>query len=340
MAGLVAALAAAILLVACESYCVAEELAPKLRTNGDAVRRVFADVALNARKWTVSLQSDGEDVALGVIVESNGLILSKASELEAGQLKCLFHNGRTLPAERAAVDKKHDLVLLKVAADGLQAIEWDTGAMEAAVGQWVIVPGHDDLPLAVGVVSAERREIPAEKTPASLGVSLRIRNGQFVIHSVQDSSGAEKAGLQPGDIIRGIGDRQLSLEYPLVTQAIAGLHAGDSVDVAVHRNGRSLTLPTRLDRREKSSSRPGKVRTPQLSNRRTAFAAVVQHDAVITPKDCGGSLLNLSGKAFAINIARAGRNATYAIPADVVNKAIEGMKRPMVAATRASRLNP
>ena len=56
----------------------------------------------------------------------------------------------------------------------------------------------------------------------------------------------------------------------------------------------------------------------RLSPRRTGFSAVLQHDTVLNPEFCGGSVVNLDGIAVGVNIARAGRTETYAIPADVV----------------------
>ena len=54
-----------------------------------------------------------------------------------------------------------------------------------------------------------------------------------------------------------------------------------------------------------------------LSGRRSGFPAL-QHDTVLHPDQCGGPLVNLDGKVVGINIARASRVASYAIPADVV----------------------
>jgi len=39
---------------------------------------------------------------------------------------------------------------------------------------------------------------------------------------------------------------------------------------------------------------------------------------VIKPSDCGGPLVDLDGKILGINIARAGRVETWALPAEVV----------------------
>ena len=51
-----------------------------------------------------------------------------------------------------------------------------------------------------------------------------------------------------------------------------------------------------------------------MSKRRSGYDRVIQHDSVIRPEECGGPLVNLDGKVIGINIARAGRVETYALP--------------------------
>jgi serine protease Do len=58
------------------------------------------------------------------------------------------------------------------------------------------------------------------------------------------------------------------------------------------------------------------------SQRAEDFALVIQHDTVLQNWQCGGALMNLDGKAVGLNIARAGRVASYALPGSVVKPAI------------------
>jgi serine protease Do len=55
-----------------------------------------------------------------------------------------------------------------------------------------------------------------------------------------------------------------------------------------------------------------------LSVRSADFPLVLQHDTVLRPIDCGGPVCDLSGKVVGVNIARAGRVESYAIPADQI----------------------
>ena len=58
------------------------------------------------------------------------------------------------------------------------------------------------------------------------------------------------------------------------------------------------------------------------SQRAEDFELVIQHDTVLQNWQCGGPLMNLDGKAVGLNIARAGRVASYALPASVLKPAI------------------
>ena len=62
------------------------------------------------------------------------------------------------------------------------------------------------------------------------------------------------------------------------------------------------------------------------SQRRDGFPKVVQHDSVLQPTLCGGPVIDISGKVVGINIARADRIATYAVPSEAVQAVIEKLK--------------
>ena len=54
--------------------------------------------------------------------------------------------------------------------------------------------------------------------------------------------------------------------------------------------------------------------------------AAFQHDVVVPPQGCGAPLLGLDGAALGIDIARAGRIATYALPAAEVQAAVQALR--------------
>jgi serine protease Do len=69
------------------------------------------------------------------------------------------------------------------------------------------------------------------------------------------------------------------------------------------------------------------ILTGMVNRRSGNFPSVYQHDTVLPIECCGGPLVDLDGRVIGINIARAGRTESYAIPADLVVPLIE----PMIA---------
>ena len=62
-----------------------------------------------------------------------------------------------------------------------------------------------------------------------------------------------------------------------------------------------------------------------LSERRSGFPYVLEHDTVLRPKDCGGPLVDLDGNAVGINIARVSRVSSYALPASAIRPILADM---------------
>ena len=70
-----------------------------------------------------------------------------------------------------------------------------------------------------------------------------------------------------------------------------------------------------------------------LSDRRAGFPLALQHDTVLHPNQCGGPLVDLDGKAIGINIARASRVSSYAIPASAIKPILDELKSGKLVTT-------
>jgi serine protease Do len=68
-----------------------------------------------------------------------------------------------------------------------------------------------------------------------------------------------------------------------------------------------------------------------ISQRSSGFAAALQHDLVIRPNECGSPLVDLDGRVIGINVARAGRVMSYAIPTPAVLARLEDLKSGKLA---------
>ncbi len=317
-----------------------------LETEGHAVRAVFTPVVADARRSTVQLRPVDSDtpLALGLVVSAGGAVLTKASELrdEAGaplEIDATLPDGRRVSVVRLATDPRSDLALLRITSSvpGLVALDPAAHAGDVpAPGSWVAVPGIEAVPDAIGVVSA----VPRGLAPVRLGVSFRQvvgeGPGRLVVRGVQDNMGAAQAGVRRGDRLLRLNNHNLVEARDLV-EPLRDVSVGDTVDLTIERDGEARVLevtlmnrPLNLKDREDFMNQMGN----SLSRRRDGFDAVLQHDATIEPEQCGGPLVDLNGQLVGINIARAGRVESYALPvAEVVAalgrlRATAAQKRP------------
>ncbi|MCA9054449.1 MAG: PDZ domain-containing protein [Planctomycetaceae bacterium] len=302
-------------------------LKPRLYTTGSTLRRAFSEVIAHARVSTVQIYSGNQVVALGVIVAEDGWILTKASEL-GQKVSCRLADGESFDATIVGTHEATDLALLKIDAADLTPIEWEIS--DPAVGQWVVTPGVREVPEAIGVVGVGRRKIDLERESGVLGVQLQGETGAPRVAHVFPNSGAEMAGLKVGDLIEKIDGVTLTGRQSMINR-IHKRNPGDAIKLSVLRDEEELEVEATLTSREISNEFLSRIAVQNrmggdLSSRRTGFEAVIQHDSVLRPEECGGPAIGLSGKAFGINIARAGRTETYALPADLVRPVIDELK--------------
>lgn len=289
-----------------------------LDTDGKEVLKAFAPVVAEARLGVVQLTKDGKQATLGTVVSADGLVLTKASEVRGDEpLTATLADGREVSAARLAEDRLHDLALLQIEAEGLTPVAFALG-VAPRLGQWVVVPGRGELPEAIGVMSC----LPRRVNGVRLGIGLgdRRSDGRPVIGMTMPGMGAQAAGLKPGDVLVSIADHEVHSSQDVI-ESLQEVNAGDVIEVVVQRQGEALTFAVEMRLRELNErSRADRMNTMgnAVSQRRDGFSSVVQHDATITPGECGGPLLDLEGRCIGLNIARAGRVEAYALPADVV----------------------
>jgi serine protease Do len=306
-------------------------VAPALSRNrfrsGEETLRAFAPVSEATRFSIVKFNVDGETVALGAVVDTNGLVLTKASELKPGKLTCWLAIEKEVDAELLSIDDEEDVALVRVDAQDLKPIRWATG--EVSVGQWVITPGIAKTPHAVGIVSA----LPRKIRPARAFMGVQLDFGTLIprIESLLPGLGAEKAGLKPGDVIVALNSTAVT-NREQVFEELRELRAGQIVKVRVQRAEDQFEASVRLmppgsgqlsqeSSREQRLSRLG----GQVSLRASGFEQAIEHDSVLPPWLCGGPLVNLEGEAIGLNIARASRVTTYALSERLVNRILENL---------------
>jgi serine protease Do len=289
--------------------------------NNPKIVKLFRSVVAGPSESTVRVICNGKDAALGTIVAADGWIITKASELK-GKVICRLKDGREYDARIVGVQEPFDLALLKIDATSLKPVMW-RDSKEAKVGRWVASVGPGEDPVAIGVISVATRGLgndqPAKALMSGgwLGVVLEDAGEGVRIVTVMAKSPAAKAGVKMGDVVTHINAKKV-----LGMESMQGLiqkhKPGEEITLAARRGDEDLEFKAKLEKRPAFLDGAQDTMGSALSNRRGGFPRILQHDTIIKPADCGGPLVDLDGKAVGINIARAGRTESYAIPSEVV----------------------
>lgn len=298
---------------------------PTASRNSSQVLAAFRTVVAEPSESTVSVRCDDKQVALGTIVAADGWIMTKYSEL-SGPVTCQLKDGRSLAARLVGMHGAYDLALLKVEAKGLKPVRWGD-PKTAAVGNWVASPGRGLDPIAIGVVSVAARKVSALDLPLSeayLGIGLEDDSKGVKIIHVEPGSGAFRAGFKQGDVVVALAGQPVRQRDGLITM-VQRYKVGDEVTLKILRGDQEMDLKAILGKR------PGRAQFQNrlgndLSLRLNGFPSILQHDTVLKPSECGGPLVDLDGKALGINIARAGRVESYAVPVDAVLALLPDLK--------------
>ena len=316
-------------------------LPPDRLTTGVRVLVAFEPVIQAVRPSVVRVLMDDKPVALGLVLSTDGLIVTKASEIDPIHIITVQRGKEKLAARPVSWSEANDLVLLQATGSEWAVAAWSDG-VDPAIGQFIITPGIEKLPLAVGVVSVARRAI--EKDPnhhGVLGIKLKDGFGEAVIDTVFDNSAAKTAGLKVGDALLKVGPVAVGSRRELVEE-IAKHPPGETLTLEVRRDGKPLFLPATLSHpfgdflsRIAQQNRLG----GEISKRASGFPAALQHDSVLKPVECGGPAVNIDGLVVGINIARSGRTESLLIPTSVVKEVLQSHKDgklpPLVTASPA-----
>jgi serine protease Do len=307
------------------------------------VTKLFAASAAKATAATVKVRCDNKDAVLGTVMDKSGLILTKGSELK-GAISVRLSDGSEYEAKYVGYHEPSDLALIQIDAGDIPAIPALADAKDAVVGNWVAVASTEPEPAAVGIISAASRRLYGEENlidnlnKGFLGITASANEDSeaeaegVTISSVSPGGGAAFAKLKPKDIILEVAGRGVK-KFEDLKKILDKYKPGETVKLLVKRDGEEKEFKVKLvrkaqfDRGDFQNTLAG-----ELSSRRTGFPRVIMHDTSIKPTECGSPLVDLDGKLLGINIARAGRVETWALPADVV--------KPIYADLKAGKFPP
>lgn len=297
-----------------------QNLDAAFRSMGSAVVAAFESQRAVLQTSSAVLLDGHNESGYGVIISSEGHILTKASEfLQLKKPTIIVDRTKYPEVEMLAMDPEWDVVLLKIKASGLVPVVY---APTSAVpqGTWVVANGvttRNDRRVLTGIVSANIREIPVSGGPA-LGVVLKEGSKKLEIEEVAEKGGAQEAGIRKGDVILKVAGKAVKTISEL-SDALKDYKAGSKVEITLRREKKELIVSVRLTAKSELFTEP-MSRNDQMSgdtsNRRSGFPRVLQHDILGTSKIVGGPLLDLDGRCLGMNIARANRAESFAIPVE------------------------
>ncbi len=299
--------------------------------------QAFREAIGPAYKSTVEILHDETLQAMGAVVDAEGWIVTKDSQLPTkGKLVCRLWNGEESVAQVHSRNSAMDLALLHIERRGLQPIVWAEDELPLR-GSWVATTSTQDTPAAFGVVSTGLMSVSPRR--ARMGVKLR-EDGGAVIEKVYFGTGAEIAGLRSGDRIRTI-DGQVLGSQKETLNFLQSCLAGQCLNLVVQRGTDEVETQVKMmDLSEDLSDETEMEVNGMVSARSSGFDKIFMHDTVLQPNQCGGPLVNLDGRTVGMNIARAGRVSSYALPTSVLRPQVEQMlssaKSSQVLTTRAS----
>lgn len=313
-----------------------QSLESAYRTTGTSVTAVFEPQRAVMQKSSAVILDGRKECAYGVVVSADGYILTKSSEiLDIKDLGVTVDTTKYKDVKVLATDPAWDVALLKVEATGLTPVVY-AAKSEIPQGTWVVANGASSRTsrrVLAGVVSAKMREIPVGGTGPMAGVALGVGLAEDVnkleIDSISEKSGAKQAGLEKGDVIVAVEGRKVSKKEE-IAEVLKDRISGTTVKVTIMRGNEEKTVEVRLMARSEMMG-PEMNRNDQMSGavsqRRTGFPRVLQTDILANNSIVGGPLIDLDGCCVGMNIARANRAESFAIPVEDLKALAERMMK-------------
>ena len=321
----------------CHPACGQNGLPAEERINGKLVWQAFEPQREVLQQSSAVIYTGGQTrikSLYGVVVSEDGHILTKASEvIDRGALAVRLSSELYPDVEILGVNDEWDIAMLKVSSEEKLVPVILSDEDDAKLGHWVVSNGsttRSQRRVRVGIVSALTRPIKPDSGKVVLGVELGTKeDDRLTIKELAADGGAQKAGLKVGDVLYSVGGAVIE-EHKDLVEAMEGKKPGENIAVEVMRDTKKLGFEVELSARpaaEQMMSRNDMMSGGEesLSLRRDDFPRVIHHDTPLTKVSVGGPLLNLDGICIGMNIARADRVATYAIPAKELAVIVEQM---------------
>lgn len=295
-----------------------ETLETEYRTNGSLMHEIVIRARQSLQEFSAVICDGRKEAGYGIVVSEDGGVVAKWSDVKSiKDLKVRIGDKVHEPVTLVTGDANWDVCLLKLDATDLKTVVFAENS-QLEQGSWVIANGatsRSERRPMIGIISAQSREIPAEGG-AVLGVEIVEEKNAIIAGKVPEISGAYQAGLRENDQIVMLDNKPMKKREDLV-DFMKERKVGEKISVTYKRNGKTnqvvVELQGRADTFGKEMTRNDQM-SGDVSQRRSGFPRVLQHDIWGNSKTVGGPLLDLEGKCVGMNIARANRAESFAIP--------------------------
>lgn len=271
--------------------------------------------------------TEAAPLILGTLLNSE-YVATKLSELTPHEMiDCRFHEGDPGVAEIAMTNVALDLAILKLQIPRRAATSLvSQPVVSAAEFSLVFAASEKSEPVRVGLITRRRHYEP--RLNGKLGAVLDVDETSRAVRvkEVAPNSTASVAGLSKTCLIDSINGQPVkSLDN--VGELLSEHQPGDWLQFQFRIAEKSSTNFARLqhdpaERFERTEFLDG--RSGIVSERRSGFADVLQHDIELAPSHCGGPLIDSEGRVIGVNIARRARESSLAIPIEVVLQLLKG----------------
>lgn len=298
-------------------------------TNG-----ICGDLLSDARRASVEILIDDRLAVLGTLVDSNGVVLSKRSELlthrgvPLGKVTCRLFNGETVSARVLAESHGDDLVILQLPKAGLTPAPWGERDVPPR-GTIVIVPVPGKEASETGVTGVDRA-FPVGANAGRVQVKVEMRAAGVTVTGSNTNRGLDRfakivrGSIRAGDVITHVDGTECA-ELAAYQQSVTNERfvAGDFVVFSIRRDGGRVqaAVPIEAASGDSITSREYADTSPRWSG----FPDVVTHDTIVAREHCGGPVVDLEGRVLGVNIARLHRFSTLAIPQSTVRRRVGEM---------------
>lgn len=308
-----------------DALCGGVRLRPDQWTQSRNFKKDFEPVTAPLRESVVAILNGSVPVALGTVVDEGGLAVVKASVLPP-RPHCRLPDGRNIEMEIIGVDMAYDLAVVRLPPESVRPVAWSQGA-SPPVGRIILPVGPDGRALSVGIISVALRHLEHSQQP-SYDLPLRIKadrppmfgianDGEYVIDGLRGLP--KSVGILPGDRLHSVAARRIASDED-VAKAVEGRLSGDVVPVVVVRDGKALSFELPLLPAVKGGSWN---RTWRCDD----FPIALEYSPPVATTECGGPIVDRSGRVVGVTVGQTTDACGWAIPADEVRLIVDDARK-------------